>query len=185
AGAPEGNPADRPQPHEFADGWPLGQPDFVAVSDTDYTPPQGKDTYRCFSVPTTAIRGDRWIQGLDVRPGNRKIVHHVIAYADPLGKSVELDQKDPGPGYTCFGGPGFDISFTTNDLLAGNSPLLGGWAPGSRGYFAPEFNGVKLPGNPGARVVIQVHYHPTVEPETDRTPVGFYFAQKPVAKAML
>jgi uncharacterized protein (TIGR03437 family) len=183
-GAPEGNAADLPNPLEFTEGWPLGQPDFVAQTET-YTPPQGKDTYRCFSVPTSQLRGDRWLQGLDVQPGNRKVVHHVIAYADPLGKSVELDQQEPGPGYTCFGGPGFDISLGINEILNGNSPMLGGWAPGSRGYFAPDNNGIKLPANASARVVLQVHYHPTGEPETDRTSVGFYFAQKPVSKAML
>lgn len=186
AGAPEGSAADMPAPLEFPDGWALGAPDFIATPAESYTPPQGKDTYRCFVVPTAQLRGDRWIQGLDVRPGNSKIVHHVIAYADPLGKSVELDQKEAGPGYNCFAGPGFPISFSNiNDFLGGNSPMLGGWAPGSRGYFAPEGNGVKLPSNPNARVVLQVHYHPTGQPETDRTSAGFYFAQKPVSKAML
>lgn len=184
AGAPEGNAADTPKAIEFTEGWPQGQPDFIAQTET-YTPPQGKDTYRCFSVPTSQLRGDRWLQGLDVQPGNRKVVHHVIAYADPLGKSVELDAKEAGPGYTCFGGPGFDISLGINEILGGNSPMLGGWAPGSRGYFAPEGNGIKLPSNASARVVLQVHYHPTGEAETDQTSVGFYFAQKPVSKAML
>ncbi len=185
AGAPEGSAADMPKAQEFPDGWALGAPDFIATPAESFTPPQGKDTYRCFVVPTSQLRGDRWIQGLDVKPGNSKIVHHVIAYADPLGKSVELDAKEAGPGYTCFGGPGFDISLGINEILAGNSPMLGGWAPGSRGYFAPEGNGVKLPSNANARIVLQVHYHPTGQPETDRTSVGFYFAQKPVAKAML
>ncbi len=185
AGAPEGNAADMPKAQEFPDGWALGAPDFIATPAESFTPPQGKDTYRCFVVPTAQLRGDRWIQGLDVRPGNSKIVHHVIAYADPLGKSIALDQQEAGPGYTCFGGPGFDISLGINEILAGNSPMLGGWAPGSRGYFAPEGNGIKLPSNANARVVLQVHYHPTGQPETDRTSVGFYFAQKPVAKAML
>ena len=185
AGAPEGNAADMPPPLEFPDGWALGAPDFIATPAESYTPPQGKDTYRCFPISTEQLRGDRWLQGLDVRPGNSKIVHHMIAYADPLGKSVELDQKEAGPGYTCFGGPGFDISLGINEILAGNSPMLGGWAPGSRGYFAPEGNGIKLPSNPQARVVLQVHYHPTGQPEADRTSVGFYFAQKPVSKAML
>ena len=185
AGAPEGNAADLPKSQEFPDGWALGAPDFIATPTESFTPPQGKDTYRCFSVPTAQLRGDRWLQGLDVRPGNSKIVHHVIAYADPLGKSIELDAAEPGPGYECFGGPRFDISLGINEILAGNSPMLGGWAPGSRGYFAPEGNGVKLPSNPNARVVLQVHYHPTGQPESDRTSVGFYFAQKPVSKAML
>lgn len=184
-GSPEGAVADAPPAMEFPDGWPLGAPDFVAAPDTDYTPPQGQDTYRCFSVPVSSLRGDRYIQGLDVRPGNRKIVHHMIAYPDPGGKSVALDAKDPGPGYTCFGGPGFDISTSVNDVIAGKSYMLGAWAPGARGYFSPEGSGIKMPGGPNDRVVLQVHYHPTGEPETDRTSVGFYFAKVPVQKNLL
>ncbi len=184
-GAAEGAAADAPAPIQFPDTWPRGEPDFVADMNVDYTPPQGKDTYRCFSVPASSLRGDRFIQGLDVRPGNRKIVHHVIAYADPGGKSVALDEKDPGPGYSCFGGPGFSISLGTADILAGKAIMLGGWAPGSRGYFAPEGVGIKMAGAAADRVVLQVHYHPTGEAEADRTSAGFYFAKKPVSKSLL
>ena len=184
-GSPEGAAADLPAPLAFPDGWPLGEPDYVADIGADFTPPQGKDTYRCFSVPASALRGDRYLQGMDVRPGNRKIVHHVIAYPDPGGKSVALDAAEPGPGYTCFGGPGFPISASVNDIIAGKSFMLGGWAPGIRGYFSPEGAGTKMPGGANDRVVIQMHYHPTGEPETDRTAVGFYFAKKPVQKNLL
>ena len=184
-GAPEGNAADAPPPLPFTEGWPLGKPDFIASLPEAFTPPLGKDTFRCFSVPTASLRGDRWAQGLDVQPGNRKIVHHVIAYADPTGKSIALDAKEAGPGYTCFGGPGFSINLADADILNGNSILLGGWAPGSRGYFAPEGLATKLPSNPNARVVVQVHYHPTDKLESDQTSVGFYLAQKPVDQPML
>jgi len=174
-GAPEGNAADLPAPLEFPDGWPLGAPDLVTQSDVDYTPPTKGDMYRCFSVPTSGLRGDRWIGAVSVKPGNAKIVHHVIAYGDPRGESAALDAKDPGPGYTCFGGPGIS-----------STEILGGWAPGSRGYFAPEGAGIKLTNN--SRVIIQVHYHPigerAGETETDRTPVGFYFSKAPVQRQL-
>ncbi|MEK7829441.1 MAG: hypothetical protein AAB401_00060 [Acidobacteriota bacterium] len=184
-GSPEGAANDLPAPLTFPEGWPLGEPDFVATMETDFTPPQGQDTYRCFSIPASALRGDRYLQGLDVRPGNRKIVHHVIAYPDPGGKSVALDAAEPGPGYTCFGGPGFDLSTSVNDIIAGKSFMLGGWAPGMRGYFAPEGVGIKMPGGPNDRVVLEMHYHPTGEAEADRTSVGFYFAKKQVEKNLL
>ena len=168
AGAPEGNAADLPAPKNFGDGWTLGTPDLVLTPDEEYTPPTDRDLYRCFTIPT-ALRGDRYIAAIDIKPGNRRIVHHVIVYPDPAGKSVELDAKDPGPGYTCFGGPGFD----------GNN-ILGGWAPGTRGFLAGEGNGVRLQKN--SRVVIQVHYHPTGAVEKDLTQIGIYFANQPVQK---
>jgi uncharacterized protein (TIGR03437 family) len=171
AGAPEGNQSDLPAPLEFPDGWPLGAPDLIVSPESDYTPPTQGDMYRCFSAPVSGLRGDRWISALSVKPGNPRIVHHVIVYPDPTGVSAQLDANDPQPGYTCFGGPGFD-----------SVDLLGGWAPGSRGYFAPDGAGIKLANN--ARVVIQVHYHPTGQKETDRTPVGLYFAKSPVNKQL-
>ncbi|MDX2032380.1 MAG: hypothetical protein SF339_17020 [Blastocatellia bacterium] len=170
-GAPEGNAADLPPLLDFPDGWSLGAPDLVIAPPTDYTPPTQGDMYRCFTVPAGELRGDRWIGALTVKPGNPRIVHHVIAYGDPNGESIALDARDPEPGYRCFGGPG--ISTTQ---------MLGGWAPGSRGYFAPDGTGIKLTNN--SRVIIQVHYHPTGETETDRTQLGFYFAKKPVQREL-
>ncbi|QQS46957.1 MAG: c-type cytochrome [Acidobacteriota bacterium] len=169
-GSPEGDPADLPAPLEFPDGWPLGTPDLVVVNDVAYSPPVQGDMYRCYSVPVTGLRGDRWVGALSVKPGNPRIVHHVIAYPDTTGVSAQLDAADPEPGYTCFGGPGF------------STDLMGGWAPGSRGYFAPEGTGIPLRDN--SRVVIQVHYHPTGEAETDLTQVGLYFSKTPVTKRL-
>ena len=82
ATAPEGDPADLPVALNFSDGWSLGEPDLIVTPDEDYTPPKDKDMYRCFTVPT-ALRGDRFISAIDVHPGNRKLVHHVITYTDP------------------------------------------------------------------------------------------------------
>lgn len=171
AGSPEGNPADLPAPLDFPDGWPLGAPDLVVAAGTQYSPPTQGDMYRCFSVPVTGLRGDRWISALSVKPGNPKIVHHVIVYPDNTGVSAQLDANDPEPGYTCFGGPGFSTT-----------EFMGGWAPGSRGYFAPDGTGIPL--NNDSRVVIQVHYHPTGEKESDLTPVGIYFSKLPVTKRL-
>ncbi|MGH7186246.1 MAG: hypothetical protein ACREIB_08230, partial [Pseudomonadota bacterium] len=168
-GAPEGNAADLPAPLEFSGGWPQGEPDLVVAPDVSYTPPVGRgDVYRCFSIPTAA-RGDRFIRAVDVRPGNRKIVHHVVAYADPAGVSARLDEQEAGAGYTCFGGPGFDTS-----------DILGTWVPGQRGFFTADGTGIRLANNAG--VVVQVHYSPGAEAEPDRTSMGFYFATAPVTK---
>jgi hypothetical protein len=118
------------------------------------------------------LRGDRFIQAVDIKPGNRNVVHHVILYLDESGISVDLDAKDPGPGYTSFGGPGFTTTGT-----------LGGWAPGERGRFVPE--GVAWKIKAGSRVVAQVHYHPRGDTvEKDRTQIGLYFSRQPVKKEL-
>jgi hypothetical protein len=100
-------------------------------------------------------------------------VHHVLTFIDTTGESVALDEADPGPGYTCFGGPGFDIPGGT----------LGGWAPGSRPLELPDGVGLQLPA--ASRVVMQVHYHPHhAAPEPDRTALGIYFSKEPPARQL-
>jgi len=172
-GAPEGNRAQLPAPLEFNSGWRLGQPDLVLANPEPYTPPHGTDTYRCFTVPTNLI-STAYVRAVDTHPGDRETVHHLLTFIDTTGASVALDEADPGPGYTCFGGPGFDTTGT-----------LGGWAPGSPPLEMPENVGFELP--PSSRLVMQVHYHPHHgnHPEPDRTEFGVYFAREKPAKTML
>ncbi|MFN0124818.1 MAG: hypothetical protein ACKV2V_30310 [Blastocatellia bacterium] len=130
-GASEGAAADLPAPMEFPDGWPQGEPDLVIKPAVSFTPPTGRgDVSRCFSIPTGA-RGDRYISAVEVQPGARKMVHHVVAFAEPTGVSAQLDEREAGPGYTCFGSPGFNTD-----------TVLGTWVPGQRGYFTPEGTGI-------------------------------------------
>ena len=167
-GAPEGDARDLPAPRKFPTGWTLGTPSAVLAMEEPFTvPPRTKDIYRCFVVPIR-IAGDwRMIRASEVLPGNRKVVHHVQTFLDVTGKSVELDAAEPGPGYTCFGGPRFD-----------SSGGLGGWAPGYPPIEIPSRVAWGIP--PGARLVIQVHYHnPGDKPETDVTRVGVHFTTGP------
>jgi Copper type II ascorbate-dependent monooxygenase, C-terminal domain len=164
-GAPEGNRGDLPEPLAFDSGWVLGQPDFIAKSSEPYKPAAHGDTYRCFTVPTNFTE-TKYVRAIDTHPDDRETVHHVISFVDTTGQSATLDENDPGPGYTCFGGPGFDLPGT-----------LGGWAPGQRPLELPEGTAFDLPA--GARIVLQVHYHPHHgEPQPDQTEFGVYFADK-------
>ncbi|MEW6130353.1 MAG: ascorbate-dependent monooxygenase [Acidobacteriota bacterium] len=169
-GSPEGDTAMLPAPLDFSSNWALGEPDMILTPDEDYTVEPGRDIYRCFTMPTN-LKGDRFVQAVDIKPGNRNVVHHVILYIDETGASVDLDAKDPGPGYTSFGGPGFDLFGT-----------LGGWAPGERARLVPD--GVAYKVKAGSRIVAQVHYHPRGLTEKDRTQIGIYFSRKPVTKGL-
>jgi hypothetical protein len=164
-GAPEGNRADLPPALTFDSGWTLGQPDMVLAYPEPYTPPADGDIYRCFTIPTNLV-ADGYVSAIDIHPGDRASVHHVIAYVDYGSESVRLDEADPGPGYTMFGGPGFE-----------NPGALGGWAPGMRAVMLPEDVALSLPTN--ARIVLQIHYHPHhAAPGPDKTEIGIYIARK-------
>ncbi len=165
AGAPEGDPADLPEPTPETGEWHLGEPDAVIQMPELYNVPRRKDIYRCFVVPA-GFEEDVWIKAVQVLPGNRQVAHHVILYIDETGKAAELDAQDEEPGYECFGGPIFPIN-------AGS--MIGGWVPGSRVGKLPEGVGILLP--KGARVVIQMHYFPAGKQHADQTKVGLYLAK--------
>jgi hypothetical protein len=170
-GAQQGNIADLPAPKNFDGGWALGQPDLVLSYAEAYKPPVTGDMYRCFPIPTN-LPADMYVSAIDIKPGDRETVHHVIAYIDTSGDSQKLDEADAGPGYTSFGGPGFTIS--TSSLGATS---LGGWAPGARPVVLPEDVALSLPAQ--SRVVLQVHYHPHgIKTIPDQTQIGIYYAKK-------
>jgi len=171
AGAPEGDKADLPPSPNYPEGWVLGTPDLVLEPSEDYAiPAEGADIYRCFVIPTN-LPEDRYIAAIEYQPGNRKVVHHILTYVDTTGQARKRDEADPGLGYACFSGPGVDI---TGDL--------GGWAPGNEPSFLPDGVGRVLKSK--GDVVMQVHYHPSGKPETDRTRIGIYFAKKPVKQIL-
>ncbi|MDF2440004.1 MAG: hypothetical protein JWN98_988, partial [Abditibacteriota bacterium] len=169
AGALEGNAKTKLQPPQFRSGWKIGTPDAVMQPEAPFTiPAEGADIYRCFILPT-GYDADRYLSTMEVRPGNRSVVHHVIAFLDTTGRGRELDAKDPAPGYTSFGGVGFTPSGT-----------LGGWAPGNVPVPLPAGVGMRLP--KGADIVLQVHYHPIGKEERDQTQIGLYFSKGPLHK---
>jgi mono/diheme cytochrome c family protein len=170
-GAPEGDNKDAPAPLEFSSAWPLGQPDLVLTNPDPYTvAASGDDDFRVFVLKTN-LSEDRWIRAVDFRPGNRNVVHHVIAAVDPSGRGRELDAKDPGPGYYALGGFGNGVD------IRGFLPI---WTPGALPRFCIEGTGYMLP--KGADILIQVHYHKTGKPETDATSVGLYLSKKPLPR---
>jgi len=170
-GTPEGDPSDLPPALHFDSNWELGTPDTILKPSESFTPAAGRDVYRCYSLPADAGQ-DRFVTAIDVHPGSRHEVHHVIAFIDTAGSSKALDDAEPGPGYTCFGGPGFTPTGS-----------LGGWAPGARAARLPEGIAISLP--KGSRVVLQVHYHPhDSQPDADLTELGVYYAQGPVRQQL-
>lgn len=165
SGAPAGDLDAVPPAPEFHEGWALGEPDWIAEMPVEYEiAPEGEDEYRQFIIPTN-FETDMYVQAVDVQPGNRKTVHHVIAYLDVNGEARKLDAQDPKPGYVTEGtGPGFDSSGT-----------VGGWAPGVTPVVLPEGVGYLLP--KGVDIVMQVHYYRTGHLERDRTRLGLYFSK--------
>jgi hypothetical protein len=168
-GAPEGDPADAqptPQPP------PAWEPDVLIAMPEPYTPSKAPDDYHCFLMDGPALESTQYVTGFEVFPGQRSMVHHVIAYLvlpSALDDFEAFDAAEEGPGYTCFGDPtgaGDDGSAFTG------TRWIGSWAPGGGHWTAPEGTGMAF--EPGSKVVIQMHYN-TMPGSTlsDLSSVGF------------
>jgi mono/diheme cytochrome c family protein len=85
-GAAEGDPRDLPPAPQFAEGWAIGKPDMIIEMPNEYTlEAAGPDEIQYFEVPTS-FKEDVYVQMAEARPGNRKIVHHIIAFVQPPPK---------------------------------------------------------------------------------------------------
>ncbi|MEZ4399082.1 MAG: hypothetical protein R3B06_03640 [Kofleriaceae bacterium] len=160
-----GDPA-RPGPPLVVEELQLTRIDRTLRMDAPYTPQTTAaqpDEYRCFVIPWPEA-ATRYVTGFRAVPGNPKVVHHVIAfYAQPdqVATYQQLDDAEPGAGYTCFGGTG-----------GPSQAWLGAWAPGSLGSDMPPGTGLEV--KPGSAVILQVHYNVLAAgPEPDQTALEF------------
>jgi len=176
AECPEGDPKDAPPAKTWSSDWPLGQPDLVMKMPNAYRlEASGRDELRVFVIATGLTEG-RWIRAIDFKPGNTRVVHHILSAFDTTGRARELDAADPAPGYATFGGYGR----LKNGLPFFPSGSLTGWAPGKNPFVYRDGVGRYIPA--GADILLQVHYHKDGKPETDASSIGLYFAKKPVDK---
>jgi hypothetical protein len=77
-GAAEGNISDAPRPRKFIEGWRIPTPDIVFEMPAAYSvPPTGAIDYQYFPVATNFTE-DKWVEAIEVRPGERSVVHHAI-----------------------------------------------------------------------------------------------------------
>ncbi len=139
ANCPEGDAKDAPAPRTFSSAWPLGEPDVTLTMAEPYTvSATGEDDFRVFVLKTN-LPEDRWIRAVDFQPGNRTVVHHIIASVDTSRRGRALDAADPGPGYYSLGGFGDGVSF---------SSFLPIWTPAPSHGFVPREPDTRCPKGP-------------------------------------
>jgi hypothetical protein len=82
AGAPKGEDQDLPTAPKFTEGWEIGQPDLVlSMKEEQAVPADGVIPYLYFRIPTNFTE-DRWVQAVEIKPGDPRVVHHVIAMVE-------------------------------------------------------------------------------------------------------
>lgn len=150
---PLGDVADAPPPRDFSSGWLIGKPDAVysfpkpvAVKAT------GVMSYQNIVVET-GLTEDKWVQAIEIQPGVREVVHHVLVFITKDGDRRN-DEDEEGRG-------GFWAAY-----VPGNSYRIF-----DAGY------GKRLP--KGAKLRFQMHYTPNGKAVDDVTKIGVVFAKEP------
>ncbi len=182
AGAPMGEASDIPEPPMFSDNWALGDlgdPDLIVpMPVTVEVPADGEEGYQQFYVKND-LTEDKFIKGIEVRPGNRAAVHHAVIDMARLPPCSELDDRGQlTPVPDCErddGGQQFVFSRESYKLI--------GYAPGKGFQRYREGTGKRI--SPGWYYRFDQHYTPIGTSQTDRTEIGFWFHDQPVQTEMI
>ena len=154
AGCPEGAPGD-PPPATVADppsDWRIPAPDLVVAPARSFTvPARGVVEYQCFEVDP-GFTTDRWVQAAEIRPGNRRVVHHATVFL-----------QAPGTREAATSAQGELGSFCLVAMTPGSPPLT---LPTGLAKLVPA----------GWRFVFVVHYEPVGSVQEDRTRLALRFA---------
>lgn len=185
-GAQEGDPKDLPPKPEYTAGWSIGTPDLVVSMPEDFTvPANGTIEYQYFTVPTN-LTEDKWVQAIEIQPGAREVVHHVLVYALPPAPAGAAAPPPGGPPPVpvlipnraqarIADPPRIDTLHAPPRRLGA---LIGTTAPGTNVIEFTKGTALRL--RAGTLLTFQMHYTAHGHEMKDRSRVGFRFAtEKP------
>jgi hypothetical protein len=177
-GAKEGDPKDAPKALTFAEGWAIGTPDAIVEMPTAVeVPASGTVDYTYIVVPT-GFTEDKWVDRVEVRPGAKSVVHHIVMLVRPPGVKYLPDAK-PGIPYLppkqedkhqADTGRG-QFQFT------GAIEMIGVYVPGGLPYEVGPGQARFIP--KGSDLIFQMHYTATGKAAGDRSRIGFVFSKEP------
>ena len=174
AGAPEGNPADAPQPPAVVPGWRLGKPDMVIQPEkATKIPAEGRDFFRDYLIDPQ-ITKPTWVRAVDFLPSQQGTVHHIIPSlvkkeeAEKL-KKIKFDYEDNSWNQKSI-----------EDLDTYNT--LGFWSTGAPPFVSPEGTAFLI--KPGDCILLDIHYKPKGKPELEQPQVALYLQEEPAKEEM-
>jgi mono/diheme cytochrome c family protein len=212
-GTKEGSPSDLPPAPKFVEGWGIGLPDAVFSMPEEFmVEATGPDEYQYFEVPTNFAE-DRYVRAVEVRPGNRKVVHHVVVFIQPPAKApapkpskeeaeklrAQMEKesivykegflqrvKADAPVYNdgCQLPNGGGSARRDTTKRDTLATMLVVWVPGRDVNVWEAGTAKKIPA--GSKLLFQVHYSKAAgSVQKDRSSVGLIFAKEPPAKLHL
>ncbi|MGB7729163.1 MAG: tetratricopeptide repeat protein [Candidatus Acidiferrum sp.] len=168
-GESEGVAADLPRAPEFVPGWQLGQPDEIVQAAKSYVlPASGYDMYWNFIFRTPVDR-TRWLKAIEIRPGDKRVVHHANILVD-RNQSARAQEQESGAGF-----PGMELKIESEAFDPDSHFLF--WKPGT--VIQPEPKGMALRLDKDTDLVLNVHLQPSGKPEKIQPSLGLYFTDEP------
>jgi hypothetical protein len=128
----------------------VGTPDVVfQIPEPVEIKAEGTMPYQKRVVETT-LAEDRWVQGYEILPTAREVVHHVIVKVHPKGSAV----RQRGEGEDGF---------------------FAAYVPGNSFRMLPPGFAKRLPA--GSKLSFQIHYTPNGKATRDQVKIGLIFAK--------
>jgi mono/diheme cytochrome c family protein len=177
AGAKPGDMAKLPPRPTYDAKWEIGTPDLVVQMPNDYVvPATGTIEYQYFEA-STGLTEEKWVKSIEVMPGSRKVVHHVLVFAKvppPPGATPPARRDGPPPTPLLIRNRAHALPETPGTPTRQLGALIGTTAPGTNVVEFPEGTALRL--RAGTVLTFQMHYTAHGHETTDRTSVGFKFA---------
>lgn len=155
AGAPQDGEQDPLAALKVASStFSMGEPDLVYTIPAQQIPATGLVDYRYIPLKLD-LEEDVWIRGMEFVPGDRQVLHHVIAYVQTPADRGQAGRRD----------------------TVGRGESVGGFAPGRVGEDFGAEGGRLL--QKGANLLLQMHYTTSGKATVDETRIGIYLHDEP------
>jgi mono/diheme cytochrome c family protein len=194
SGAQLGDVSRLPPTPTFTTDWEIGTPDAVFTMPEEFhVPARGTVEYMYFEVPTN-LTEDKWVQAIEIKPGARDVVHHVLVFARPPDAPPNAAARPSvvaagAPAGAAPPAPKSALSFDSVNKIVDaprkdslHAPpkrvgsLIGTTAPGTNVLTFPEGTALRI--RAGSILTFQMHYTAKGHDRMDRSSVGFRFAKE-------
>lgn len=178
-GAREGNPAAMPPPPELGEpgSWRMGRaPDLIVELAPVDVPAAGPDLF-VTQVYGMDLPPGKWVQAIELLPGNTEVLHHVVTYLGPFGMGDdEEEESNAGVNRVLY----LNEAARRPPKMA-EAPRVGAvWVAGSPPAEFPP--GMGHPLDTDQLVSLNIHYHPSGSAGTDVSKLGLYLGKGEMEK---
>lgn len=164
-GAEEGDVKDAPAAKVWPrETWLIGKPDQVITMPEPFrVPSTGKIDYQFFRLPLN-FPEDRWVQAVELKPGNKSVVHHMQLHLVPSGNDKFI---------------GTEAMTKLYGIDGEKAALFHSFVPGDIEENARTYSpnqAMRIPKK--TDFILELHYTPSGQVADDQSSVGLRYASQ-------